>query len=98
MSKWRKAARVDNNQKEIVEALEDIPNVSVQKGHDDLLVGHKGVTYWIEVKNPERLRKDGSMHENVLQDAQKKLDKDWYGHYAIVSSLDEILKIIGIKC
>ena len=92
----RRAARVDNNQAEIVKALRKIPNVSVEHGHDDLLVGHKGITYWVEVKNPDRLRKDGSMHENVLQESQKKLKREWFGQYAIVSTLDEILALIGI--
>ncbi len=90
MSKWRRAAKNDANQKEIVAALRDIPNVSVETGHDDLLIGHKGVNYWIEVKN-----KDG---RNRLQESQKKLLDDWNGQYAVASSLDEILKIIGIKC
>ncbi len=92
----RRAARIDNNQKEIVESLEDIPNLTVAKGHDDILVGFRGATYWYEIKNPDRARKDGSMHDNALQDSQKKLKEKWQGHYKVVTCLDDILKDLKI--
>jgi len=85
---FRRAARVDGNQKAIVEALDCIPGVTVQPGHDDILVGYKGRTYWFECKIPGR--------EKKLRPSQAKLFAHWTGHYQIVSSLDEILLAIGV--
>ena len=40
MTKNRYAARVDENQTGIVEKLRQIPGMSVETGHDDLLSGN----------------------------------------------------------
>ena len=87
MSKWRRAAKIDANQPEIVEALRAIPGVSVQLGMDDILVGYKGKTYWYEIKVSEKAE---------VKDGQKELAETWEGHYRIVWSLDMILDDIGI--
>jgi len=93
----RRAARNDNNQKSLVRDLRRIPGVSVETGHDDILVGYKGQTFWFEVKDPERLKKDGTLKESSTQPSQKKLLNEWRGHYSIVWSLDMILDEIGIN-
>lgn len=93
----RRAARIDNNQKEIVEALKGIPSISVEVGHDDILVGFEGKTYWFEIKSKEALNKEGKVREGRKQDSQKRLSETWKGHYQIVSSLDEILKKLKIN-
>lgn len=88
MSKFRKSnSRTDTIQPELVKALRKIPNLSIELGHDDILCGYKGRTYWFEIKSFEKASK---------QDGQKKLDKEWQGHYKIVWSLDMILKEVGI--
>lgn len=98
MSKYRKDARVDNNQKDIVENLEKIPGIKVATGHDDILVGFRKMTFWFEVKNPETaFKKNGELTANALKKSQKKLLNDWSGHYSVVSTVEEILKEIGIK-
>lgn len=51
MSRNRYAAKSDANQKEIVKSLRKL-GFSVETNHDDILVGANGVTYWIEIKNP----------------------------------------------
>jgi hypothetical protein len=94
----RRAARVDNNQKEIVEALRQIPSVSVEVGHDDCLVGFEGKTYWFEIKDKRALNKEGKVREGEKQKSQKRLSETWKGHYQIVSSLDEILKTLKLRC
>ena len=97
MSKFRKSnSRTDLKQDAIVEALEDIPNLTVCKGHDDILLGFNNRTMWYEVKNPERLRKDGSMPDKTLRYSQKKLKKKWQGHYKVVTCLDDILRDLNI--
>ncbi len=84
---FRRAARIDSNQPAIVEALDCIPGVTVQPGHDDILVGYKGKTYWFELK---------SSNKKKMRPSQEKLFARWTGHYQIVSSLDEILLAIGV--
>jgi hypothetical protein len=92
----RAVHRSDANEKEIVKELRKIPGVSVRTGHHDLLLGFRNRTYWLEVKNPNRYKKDGSLKKNALQDSQEKLKAEWTGHYAVVSTLEEILAILGI--
>ena len=103
MRPLRRAAQADKNEKEIVKALRQIPNVTVAVGHDDILVGHTGKdgiprTYWFEIKNPKRMLKDGTVPEYEKKESQIKLEKTWKGHYKIVSTLKEILNEIGIRC
>ena len=93
MSKHRYAARIDNNQKKIVELLRQIPGISVQPGHDDVLVGYRGKTYWYEIKSPDVLSKrTGDVIKSAIKKSQTKLRNEWKGHYKIVSSFDEILQ------
>lgn len=86
MSHYRRAAKVDDNQAAIVSALRQIPGVSVAVGHDDILVGYRGRTFWVEIKNPtaSKKRKEGEVSQRALKEA-------WRGHYAIVESLDAII-------
>lgn len=87
MSKYRRAAKVDANQSEIVEALRSIPGVTVQTGMDDIIVGFRGKTYWYEIKTGPKAE---------IKPGQKKLTAEWRGHYRIVWSLDMILEDLGI--
>jgi len=101
MSRYRRAAKVDDNQSAIVDALRQIPGVSVIPGHDDILVGHRDTdgiprTYWYEVKSKRVLKKDGTLKSCALQDSQVNLKNGWSGHYRIVITLEEILGDLGI--
>lgn len=87
--KYRLKARVDDNQKEIVEALRGIPGITVETGHDDILVGYRGKNYWYEIKN-----RDG---KNRKQKSQIDLENNWAGHYAIAHTLDDILIDMGLE-
>jgi len=84
MSKYRRAAKVDANQPDIVKELRKL-GYSVDVGHDDILVGHNGKTYWFEIKTHEKA---------PIKDSQHKLIKEWKGHYAIVWTTEMILKEI----
>ena len=84
MSKFRRAAKVDANQNSIVDELRAI-GYSVEVGHDDILVGHNGKTYWFEIKVNEK---------SVIKESQKKLSANWKGHYSIVWTTEMILKEI----
>lgn len=83
------AKKIDKNQKEIVDQLRSIPGVSVEVGHDDILVGRNGKTYWLEIKAKKPAPSD-------LKPSQKRLLKEYHGHYKIVWTLDQILEEIGI--
>jgi hypothetical protein len=96
MAKYRRAAKIDNNQKEIVDHLREIPGVSVAVEHDDILVGRNGRNYWFEVKNPDCANKAGKVRDSAIKPSQWKLLDEWKGHYQIITKLDEILKAIGL--
>jgi len=92
----RRAAKVDENQPKIVKALRDIPGVTVEVGHDDILVGYSGVTYWFELKAPSAEDRDGNVRQGEKKPSQIKLEAEWAGHYRIVSRIDQILEDMGI--
>lgn len=95
MTKHRRAARIDENQNEIVKQLRDM-GATVQTGMDDILVGYKSRTYWFEIKDPSKTkRKDGEFKAGAIKDSQIKLAAEWKGHYDIVSSIEEILEVIN---
>ena len=85
-------AKVDKNQLEIVTALRKL-GVSVQhlhivgKGCPDLLLGHKGINYLIELKSDEKKSK--------LTDDERKWIDAWGGQVAICYNLDQIMTAIG---
>jgi hypothetical protein len=81
MSKYRRAAKVDANQSAIVKELRGL-GYSVELDHDDILVGCHGKTFWYEIKTGPKA---------VVKDSQKKLLKEYRGHYKIVWSTEMIL-------
>jgi len=88
--------RTDANQKGIVEALRKLPGISVQTGHDDLLIGYNLQNYWFEIKKPESLSKrNGKVRQSAKKTSQQKLEKTWTGQYNIVTSVEEIIDLIG---
>ena len=97
MSKYRRAAKIDHNQPEIVKALRNIPDVTVEVGKDDILVGFKGKTYWFEIKEPETVSpKTGEVRPSAIKPSQHKLLAEWKGHYAIVWNINQILEQIRL--
>lgn len=91
----RRAARVDSNQKEIVQQLRKLgatvqPLHTIGKGCPDLLVGYRGKNYLFEVK------------DGIKTASQKKLTDDelvwhngWVGKVHVIESLDDAIKIIS---
>jgi len=94
MSKNRFSARTDANEADIVKALRKM-GYSVQTRMDDLLIGHENKNFWVELKDPKHVGKDGKIRESAKKEGQKILEKEWRGNYNIVSSLEEILEIIN---
>ncbi len=93
----RRAAKIDQNQPQIVKALRAIPGVTVQVSMDDILVGHKGRSYWFEIKEPGMVsKKTGEINHSAIKESQHNLIKHWTGHYEIVWNIGQILAAIGL--
>lgn len=88
----RRRDKVDGNQSEIVSKLRQIPGVTVEVGHDDILVGYNSKTFWFEIKDPSTVSaKTGEIKESEKKPDQKRLEREWRGHYRIVHCIDQIL-------
>ena len=86
----RWAAKVDENQAEIVAALRAVGASvlilsRVGQGCADLAVGRLGRTYFLEVKTDS----------GKLTPSEQEFMDGWRGHYAIVRTVDEALAAIG---
>lgn len=92
----RRIARVDDNQKLIVEQLRKL-GVSVAitsmigKGFPDFICGYRGKNYMIELK-------DGSKPKSQkgLTMDEAKFHTAWKGQVDKCENLDEICKVLGI--
>ena len=96
MGKNRFAAKVDSNQPTIVKALRGIPGVTVELGHDDILVGYRGYTLRFELKSPELVGRDGKVRTSAIKDSQNKLLKEFTGHYRIVWDVEQIVDDLNL--
>lgn len=92
----RRAARVDDNQREIVEELRRVgcsvwSLAGVGKGFPDLAVGFRGRNLFLEVK-------DGSKPpcKRKLTPDEEAFHASWRGHVAVVESVEDALKIVGV--
>ena len=92
----RRAARVDDNQREIVEELRRAgcsvwSLAGVGKGFPDLAVGFRGRNLFLEVK-------DGSKPpcKRRLTPDEEAFHASWRGHVAVVESVEDALKIVGV--
>ena len=87
-----RAARVDENQKSIVDALRRV-GATVQHLHmvgggcPDLLVGFKSENYLLEVKKPK----------GKTNDLQNEWHDKWHGFTFVVRSVEEALDAIGVN-
>lgn len=91
----RYAARIDDNQNEIVNALRKAgATVSISSavgcGYPDLTVGFRGLNYLIEVKDGKKV----ASKQRLTPDQVTWHDR-WRGQVAIVKNIDEALNVIG---
>lgn len=93
----RRAAKVDDNQEEIVKALRAVGATvqtlaAVGKGVPDLLVGYQGKTILVEVKDGKK-----SPSERRLTEDQLKWHGAWNGGpLAIVTDVEGAWRAIGL--
>ena len=94
----RRANRIDDNQHDIVTALRKagatVRIISQGEGIPDLLVGFRGETMLMEVKDGNK-----PPSARTLTDAEKKFFDDWRGGLlVIVESVEDALKMLeGIE-
>jgi Holliday junction resolvase len=90
----RYANRIDANQNKIVDALRKagavVRIISQGDGIPDLLVGYKGYTILMEVKDGDKVPS-----ARKLTEAEQKFFDDWRGGMlAVVNSVEEALEIL----
>ena len=94
----RHAARIDANQEQIVSALRamgaTVRIVTQGNGLPDLLVGFRGVTVLMEVKDGQKVPS-----ARKLTPAEQKFFDEWQGGIvAIVNSVDEAIALLKNCC
>ncbi len=90
MSLARHAKKRDLNEPEIVKALRAIGCTVLLADHPDLIVGYRGRTFLLEVKNPHGASR--------LTDSQKALRRNWNGGpLAFVYSVDEAVEVVTLR-
>lgn len=95
MSKYRRAAKIDENQPSIVEDLRKA-GCTVETAKDDILVGYKGRTLWVEIKTMDTWKKSGCLKAGTFKDSQVVLLKTWTGDYMVAWTSEQILRELGI--
>lgn len=95
----RRAARIDANQHAIVDELRRV-GASVQilaavgKGCPDIVVGWNQTNYLLELKNPARRNKAGSVRPS--DEMHETWHRQWRGQVATVWTAHEALQAIGV--
>lgn len=87
----RRAAKKDRNHNEIARALRDagvdvFESYQIGAGFPDLTCGRGGRTYLLEVK----------CGRGVLTPDEAAFLAGWRGHVAVVTSVDEALRAVGL--
>tara|TARA_R100000426_G_scaffold13940_1_gene13437 strand:+ start:4335 stop:4646 length:312 start_codon:yes stop_codon:yes gene_type:complete len=90
----RKKARVDANQKEIVQELRKrgisvLHTHQLGKGAPDIIVGYMNSNYLIEIKDGNKSKSQQRLTKDELDFSLK-----WRGSYAVCNSLEQILLLI----
>lgn len=93
----RRAAKIDENQNEIVAALRKV-GASVQilssvgKGCPDIICGIAGVNYFLEIKDGNK-----PLSAQKLTPDQFEWHGGWKGQVVVVNSVIQALRAIGVS-
>jgi hypothetical protein len=93
MSKYRQAAKVDQNELEIREYLRS-HGVYVIPGHDDMLCYNLNTLKQIEVKKDTPFKKDGTLKKGFIKASQYKILENANDNYGIVWSKEGALAFL----
>lgn len=90
----RYKARVDSNQREIVEVLRQqgcsvLPLHQIGKGCPDLLVGYEGKNFLLEVKDGNK-----PPSQQKLTPDEQKFHQEWQGEVATVDSPESAIALV----
>lgn len=94
----RRAAKVDDNHREVKKALLSVPGVTVAdtagagNGFPDLVVGFRGRNYLIEIKDGDK-----PPSKRRLTPLQKGFHAIWTGQVSVVMNETEALEAIGVN-
>lgn len=88
----RRAARTDNNQKEIVKYIRSIGGLVLHlhtlKNCCDILVGFRGVIYLFEIKN-------GAKNKKKLTQGEVEFLRDWIGYSLhVITGIEDVKRIL----
>ncbi len=92
-----RARKIDDNHRDVKRALLSVPGVTVAdtsgagNGFPDLVVGFRGVSYLLEVKDGNK-----PPSRQKLTPLQKGFHTIWTGQVCVVTSPDEALEAIGV--
>jgi len=92
----RRAAKIDSNQNEIVEALRrcgaSVLITSQLKNCFDILVGYNGINYIVEIKDGKK-----PPSQRKLTQGEIKFRDNWRGgKYYVIESVEDALKMIKL--
>lgn len=89
----RRAAKVDANQTEIVNALRgagaSVKPVHTVKGFVDIVVGYRGHNYLLEIKDGNK-----TPSQRKLTAEEQKFHDGWKGTVATVISVEDALEVL----
>lgn len=89
----RRAAKVDDNHNEIVDALRQIgasvKPVHALKGFVDIVVGYRGINYLIEIKDGKK-----PPSKQKLTEDEQKFHDEWKGQAIVVKNVTEALAVL----
>lgn len=92
----RRAAKVDENQKELVSQLRHhgcsvAVTSGVGVGFPDIVVGYKGQNFLFEVKDPAK-----PPSARKLTNDQEEFHWKWRGQIDVIETADEAIEIMGM--
>ena len=89
---FRRAARVDDNQPEIVKAFRALGwyvlIISQLKNCCDIIVSKNGRTIAIEIKDGRK-----TPSQQKLSAGELKFQSEWQGEYALITSIDDVKEL-----
>jgi hypothetical protein len=90
--------KADGNQSALVRQIRQIPGLMVRHTHTvgqgfvDAVIGYGGKNYLLEIKDPSK-----PPSQRKLTPDEQKFHDEWTGQVAVVETLDDVLRVIGMK-
>jgi len=93
---FRRAARIDDNQPEIVKEFRKLGwyvlIISQLKNCCDIMVSKNGRTIAVEIKDGQK-----PPSQQKLSAGELKFKDEWQGEYSLVTCIDDIVKLTSLK-